>query len=271
MMMTSFIRVGLLAVATTALTLSAQAADMRAPVYKGPPPPSVVSAWTGCYVGGQVGAQWGEFTATVNYPSVPPVAASRNFEGDGTLIYGGQLGCNWQMANNFVLGVEADVVARSKGEFGGEVVRFVAPATDHFDAFGSFGTQSSVRLRIGTTFDRMLIYIAGGASWAKLSASHHLIRDGGPALVVDTGDRVSGWNIGIGGEFSVAPNWSMGLEYRYTDYGSHSFNVAAGTIGALTWIAHRGGIDDLRTQDIRLRVNYMFGMGPGPGPVRTRY
>lgn len=269
--MTNFVRVGFLAAATAALTLSAHAADMgRAPIYKGPPP-AVASMWNGCYIGGQLGGQWGEFTATVNYPSVPPVVGSRSFEGDGTLIYGAQVGCNWQVVSALVLGVEADMVARSRGEFGGEVVRFTAPATDHFDSFGSFGTQSSVRVRIGTTFDRMLIYIAGGASWAKLSASHQLVRDGGPALVVDTGTRVSGWNLGIGGEFSVAPNWTMGLEYRYTDYGSHGFNVAAGTIGALTWIAHSGGIDDLRTQDIRLRLNYMFGMGPGPGPVRSRY
>ena len=72
MTMTRFIRVGIAAAAAvTALTVTAQAADMR-PVYKAPPPVAVYS-WTGCYIGGQVGGQWARWTGAVNYPAGDPL------------------------------------------------------------------------------------------------------------------------------------------------------------------------------------------------------
>ena len=46
-----------------ALVSPALAADIRAPVYKAPPPPVVpVWSWTGCYVGGHVGGLWARQT-----------------------------------------------------------------------------------------------------------------------------------------------------------------------------------------------------------------
>ena len=43
-----------------ALVSPAIAADMRAPVYKVPPPVVPVWSWTGCYVGGHAGGLWAE-------------------------------------------------------------------------------------------------------------------------------------------------------------------------------------------------------------------
>src|SRR4051812_22713065 len=99
MAMTSFIRVGIAAAATTAIAFAftAQAADMRTPVYKAP---VFAYNWTGCYIGGQVGGQRGHLTGAVNYPGDAfghaAFTTARDFEGDGTFIYGGQVGCNWQ-------------------------------------------------------------------------------------------------------------------------------------------------------------------------------
>jgi len=254
------IRVGL-AAAAMALPLAAQAADMR--VVRKAPPPVAVYNWTGCYIGGQIGGQWGRWTADVNYPTVPPIVASRDFSGDGRFIYGGQIGCNFQPAGSaFVLGLEGDLVGVSRSDFGGEIFRFTVPATDHFNASGRFGTQGSLRARLGFAFDRMLIYVAGGATWADVSATHSIIRDGDGSATFSSSTTRSGWNIGVGGEYLIVNNFTIGLEYRYTDYGSFNFSIPAGTAGTLTWIAHTASADNLRTQDLRLRFNYLFNAGP---------
>lgn len=274
--MTTFTRIGIATLAgaaiTCAITCSAEAADLRRPVYKAAPPP--VYNWTGCYLGGQIGGQWGHFTGDVNYPGDifghPAIVASRDFNNDGNFLYGAQIGCNWQPnASGFLLGVEADVAGISRNDGNGvEIFRFAAPfTTDHLNTFDRFGTQASFRLRGGFTFNRMLLYIAGGVSWARLSATHSFIRDGDGSLVFDASADRTGWNIGAGIEYMVANCWTLGLEYRYTDYGSRDFTVPAGTAGTLSWTTFTVSADHLRTQDVRLRLNYLFNSGP----VMARY
>jgi outer membrane immunogenic protein len=231
------------------------------PIYKAPPPIPVFN-WSGCYFGGQIGGQWGEWTADVNYPATGAVA-SRELDGEGSFIYGGQIGCNWQpVGGSFVFGIEGDIVGRSRDEFRGEIYRFAAPTTDHFDASGRYGTQASLRLRLGFGFDRMLLYIAGGGTWAKLWASHFVHRDGVGFAQFDVDRRRSGWNVAVGGEYAFASNITVGLEYRYTDYGSFNYDIPAGTVGAFAWAAHTASVDDLSTSDLRLRLNYLFGGAP---------
>jgi outer membrane immunogenic protein len=268
-----FIRVGIAAAAATVLTtITAQAADMR-PVYKAAPPPAPIATWNGCYIGGQLGGQRAHFGANINYPGDAfghgPINVSRDFDGDGAFLLGGQIGCNWQpVGSSFVLGIEADVAGTNR-DVGGEIFRFPAPlTTDHFNTTDRFGTQAAVRLKGGFAFDRMLIYVAGGVSWANLSATHNFFRDGDGSLAFSTSATRNGWNIGGGFEYLFAGGFTMGLEYRYTDYGSLTHNIAAGTNGTLSWAAFTVAGNGLSTQDVRLRFNYMFGGGNG---VVARY
>jgi outer membrane immunogenic protein len=255
-------------VVAMAVPLAAQAADLRLkPVYKGPPA-AVVYNWTGCYVGGQFGAQWHSWTADVTFPAAAPtVIAERGFTSDGALLSGGQLGCNWQPAGGmFVAGVEADVAGVSGDGFGGQLFRFALPATDHFDATGRFGTQASLRLRLGLTFDRFMLYVASGVTWARLSASTLLVRDGVGAFESSVSNTRDGWNVGIGGEYAFANNVTLGLEYRFTDYGSLDYSVPAGTF-PFAFAAFSASAEHLRTQDLRVRFNYLFN----GAPVAARY
>src|SRR5262245_3726785 len=253
-----------LAVAAVTAPLAADAADIRAvrPVYKVPPPAAVYN-WTGCYFGAQVGGQWTKWRANVLYPSTAPVLqAAREFEDHGDFLYGGQVGCNWQPAgSSFVVGLEADIAGRSGDRFGGEGFRFAVRAPDHFDASGRIETQAALRLRLGLAFDRLLIYVAGGPSWADFSASTLLVRDGVGTFEASVRDTRNGWNVGIGGEYAFTNNFALGLEYRYTEYGSFNYNVGAGGF-PFAFAALTGGADRIRTQDIRLRFNYLFGSGP---------
>src|SRR5262245_28058391 len=54
--------------------------------------------WNGAYIGVNLGYQWGKVT---NWPNTNPSG----------VMGGGQIGYNWQIHPNWVLGVEADIQA----------------------------------------------------------------------------------------------------------------------------------------------------------------
>src|SRR5437763_14925698 len=78
---------------------SANAADLRAPVYKTPPPvaaPAPVFSWSGCFVGAHWGWGFGrkdvrESEFTTDFAR----AASGRIDTSGP-IFGGQVGCDYQ-------------------------------------------------------------------------------------------------------------------------------------------------------------------------------
>ncbi len=113
----------LLAASALALAVSAGsalAADL--PSKKAPmlmPPPPLPALWTGFYVGLNAGYTWGDSnTASIATSPVIPGAlpAVLSAFGSGLLstnndgfIGGGQIGYNYQFANSFVAGIEADI------------------------------------------------------------------------------------------------------------------------------------------------------------------
>ena len=90
---------------------TASAADIR-PVRKAPPPPApIVYSWSGIYVGGHIGHGWGRWSSRTRAGSATHVRSSgAKFRPDPRGWVGGaQLGFNWQLAPNWVVGVEADI------------------------------------------------------------------------------------------------------------------------------------------------------------------
>ena len=167
----------------------ALAADLPARVYN-PLPPAPFN-WSGCYLGGQIGAQSGRWTSGVNYTNpVAPASGSATSDSKGAFIGGAQVGCNYQpVASVFVIGVEGDVLG-AKNTASGEVFRYATTPTDHFDAGGKIGSQGSLRLRLGAAWDRLLAYVAGGATWASIDTTHTFVREGvGSALFQGSATR----------------------------------------------------------------------------------
>jgi opacity protein-like surface antigen len=158
-------------------------------------------------------------------------------------------------------GVEGDILGLSHRDGGGEIYRFTVLPSDHFNTTDRSSTQGSVRLRLGFAVDRTLWYIAGGWTRARLDVTRSFVRDGDGSLTFDSSTTRDGWNIGAGAEYALVNNWTLGLEYRYTDYGSFSRSVPGGTAGTLAWSAFTVSADNLHTSDVRLRLNYLFG-GP---------
>ena len=85
------------------LAVKARPMAVAAPVY----------SWTGCYVGAHVGWGRGRHNHTHSVASFSgggggAFAASGRVDSSGGL-FGGQVGCNYQFASNWVVGIQGDV------------------------------------------------------------------------------------------------------------------------------------------------------------------
>ncbi len=178
--------------------------------------------WTGFYLGPQVGCGWSGFSLS---PSLSVDAASEftglQSNGSGCFV-GGQLGYNYQLANNFVAGIEADAaLAQITGQ---GALREGVAVTVYRQKIKDFGT---VRGRLGYAYGQALPYLTGGWAWARNSLN--IVEDAG-ANTTDT-KMPSGWTLGGGLEYTITPKWSVKGEYLYADLGGRRYTVLADSDG----------------------------------------
>ena len=188
-------------------------------VYKAPPLAQTFN-WTGFYVGAHIGGGWGS----------ADWSGSSSVKNDG-VIGGGQIGYNWQVAPNWVLGLEGDISGSGmKGNTG-----CYAAATCSND----INWLATVTGRFGYSFDRALIYAKGGLALAGQD-----VNNTAPGLITSSSDTRTGWTVGGGLEYAFAPAWSAKIEYNYMDFGTKTIglNDVGQTVNAL-----------------KIGVNYRFG------------
>jgi outer membrane immunogenic protein len=265
---------------------AASAADL--PMYtKAAPVVAPVVNWTGLYIGGNVGGEWGRFNdplavggvtaggITAIPETIPSNSDNSSFTG------GGQIGYRWQLPTNWVVGVEGDfnwvelknTQTLAIGQFPPGNITLV-PGDMH-----SVKTnwESSIRGNIGYAWGSVLAYVTGGVAFANVQASSNFIAtpSGGFLFPASGGSQtktLTGGTVGVGIAYSLTKNWDIGAEYRYTKYDGSDF--AIGTVAA---IGGPGGVFffvpatshvDLSTNEIRFRADYRFDWA---GPAATRY
>jgi outer membrane immunogenic protein len=250
------------ALALALLSTSALAADLPSrrapPVYI--PPPIPVFTWTGFYIGGQVGYEFGRQTAnarsTLTGGGLASVGTSPsgviggahigyNFSSQGLPLFGSALGTGG------VIGIEGDVDGTS------------AKSSYAYNPFLSANYREnimgSVRGRLGYAVDRALFYATGGVAFGGFKNNYYsLVATDSPSST-----RV-GYTVGGGVEYAFTNNWSVRVEYRYTDFGKYTDTLTATTAGGVG-VTHR--ITDNRVQ---AGFSYKFDM-PGAAPVVARY
>jgi outer membrane immunogenic protein len=254
----------------------AAAADLP---LKARPMPVAVAAynWTGCYVGGNIGGKWAREGDAVNIAAATgPGGASPASSLDlgtatpSTFIGGGQIGCNWQ-SGHLVLGIEGDADAQHYGRtttLVGFPANLFVPG-DTFDLRSDW--QASVRGRIGYAWDRTLLYVTGGVAFTDLRANTNWVPGvfGGFAfpgtMASQTKDLVGG-TVGVGVEQAITDNFTVGVEGRYTWYGSQTFDagqLATSTLrGTLFTFAPTTRDVRLETAEVLLKANWKFNSGP---------
>ncbi len=132
-------------------------------------------SWTGCYAGGNIGWGWGRETVsipnlgeTTGVPALAGVSLGPVTGDTKGFLGGGQVGCNFQFAPNWVIGFEGDgEAAKIKGDVT-ETVSLTnpVPVTGTGTASAQTDWIAGATGRLGWTWDRAMLYAKGGAAWA---------------------------------------------------------------------------------------------------------
>ena len=261
----------------------ATAADL--PV-KAPAPVVAVSSWTGLYIGGEIGAQWGDAKWTTTCLGFSGVLCSANgvpiaptpFFVDATSPHtfnplaarlGTYVGYNWQFAPNWLVGVEGDIAFAWQdgnkesvlgvvgcGTFCG--FRATGPGIDRTEVHMQWDSALRVRLGYLATPD-FLLYVAGGAAFQAVGMNVRCTTAGNWCIAnrsVTNTDILPGWTVGGGLEYKYMRNWIFRAEYRYSEFNRFNtvlFPATADDVFANTkW----------RTQIATFGVSYLFNSGP---------
>ena len=225
------------------------------------PAKSSPASWTGVYLGGHIGYAWGTSNWAASTAAAPAQAFASgslnlaqpidNFKESGSFFEGVQIGYNYKLQNNFVVGAEADATfpvypEPLTGRTIGGVTTLASPLgpESYLDTVLASGT---FRGRIGYAPGRWLLYAAGGAAWTYDQRTLTQLATG---LSEDKNQVRWGWAAGAGIEAPLIPHWTARLEYLYTDYGNSSVTFPA---------AGQRFASDFSVQEVRLGLNYQLG------------
>ena len=185
-------------------------------------------SWTGCYMGGTLGG------AFANKDITDPVAlvqesfapgstvgiTTANLSPNGAII-GGQIGCDYQFANNAVIGIEgfaagstmkaSSAVPLQQGD-----IASVQATTDFL---------TSVTGRLGYAFDHVLLYGRGGVAMAADKYEVTGSFAGTPYSFTGLENRI-GWVAGAVVEWAFSPHWSVNVEYDYYGFGTKTVTMS---------------------------------------------
>ncbi|MBI5321408.1 outer membrane beta-barrel protein [Bradyrhizobium sp.] len=239
--------------AASAADMAVKARPMVAPV--------PVFSWTGCYIGGHAG--WAGVRSDWAY-TVPNTTQIFNQEPSADRgVVGGQVGCNYQV-NRFVVGGEVDGTWIDVNHYGimdsinrDEILR------TRYDALGS----ARVRLGFAAT-DRLLLYVTGGAAFARITNSYENYTAANLAVLTDIASVTSsniGWVAGGGVQYALTDNWILGGEGLYYEFKQ---NLPIGQLLPNLFPADRNWNITNSAVVGRIRLDYKFG---GPAAVVAKY
>jgi outer membrane immunogenic protein len=246
---------------TLLLGATAGAADLRrpAPVKAPAPPPVAVYNWTGCYVGAGGGyGMWNQKNVLLIDGSPASLETTNGGQGwFGTV----QVGCDYQLSGNWVVGAFAD------SDFGN--IKVDATPGPNVVAREKLKWSWAAGGRLGyVVLPNLLAYASGGFTQAHFDAAQMFqASDGAPRGFHFNAHTYSGWFLGTGYEYGL--QWLPGL-FLKTEYRYAKFRVAN-----LPWVSDPPGVPinfstQARTseQTIRTELVWRFNVG---GPVVARY
>ena len=198
-------------------SVGALAADLpQRPVYKAPvmvvPPP----AWTGCYIGGNIGGAFGDASASSTGGTV---------SGDGSgFAGGGQVGCDYQFSGGWVIGLRDMFDGTSNKKSG----TFPAAAFGGASAVANFNNQwfDTLTGRLLNRDAELVALLSGRCRLGPYEYKRYRWR----VQFGQTSNTRTGWTIGGGAEWMFAPHWSAFLEGNYMDFGSTDGSVTTGGV-----------------------------------------
>jgi opacity protein-like surface antigen len=223
------------AIAMPGIAGSAIAADLGTPLKAAPAP---AFSWSSCYFGMHAGGAFAsksmtdpvalaESDAASQGAILPPLTAVTTAKvSPNGVVVGGQLGCDYQFAPHWVVGIEgmasgSDLLgATSVGLPGGNV-------GDSASVSSRTTFLSSVTGRLGYAIDHTLFYGKAGVAWADNRYDVTGSLAGNP-IALEGFDTRTGWTAGAGAEWAFARHWSINIEYDYYSFGTRTAVLSDG-------------------------------------------
>jgi outer membrane immunogenic protein len=239
----------------TLIGTPALAADM--PVKAAPMvAPVAASNWTGCYIGLNTGGAWANkdatWTSDTGTPLVPPIQLG-SLTANGW-AYGGQIGCDYQFSNNWVVGIRGMWDGSNmKGSNLLPLPNFGnAPGELNNASVRSFGTLTG---RLGFLVSpAVMLYGLGGIAWVQ---DHYFVTTPSLGEILSGDQSRTGYDIGIGLAWMFAPNWDLWVEYDHMGFGTRTVTLIGEGIAA----GSTAGVDEKQNVDnVLVGVDYRFAM-----------
>ncbi|WP_211826690.1 outer membrane protein [Kistimonas asteriae] len=176
----------------------------------------------------------------------------------GNDISGG-INIGWNYAwDNFIFGIEADYLhANKKLKIHSGDIFYITQPADTFRTTSQINIKDtfSLRPKVGYMWGGSLVYITGGVSLAKLEHSFNFSETFENQLSSAKKSKTQiGWTIGAGMEHAINNNWSVKLEYLYTEF--DDLKTSSPLSGYPDQI-----IDNkvsVKMSDFRVGINYRF-------------
>jgi outer membrane immunogenic protein len=208
-----------LAVAAAAAPALAQSAD--------------TTYFNGPFIGGSIGWQQDRQKFYVSDPSANPGQVSND---SSAFAYGGQIGYDFNIGNQFVVGAEASISGRTgSGNF-----------TDPFGGGYSLSVGRTIDLTARAGYlvaPQSLVYVRGG-----YANSEFTITD---ATASESQTR-DGYTLGIGFEQAIMKNVSARVEYDWSDFGN------SGNPGYVTDTGNTAASSSYTRHNLMVGVNFRF-------------
>jgi len=177
-----------------------------------------LNSWTGYYAGVNAGLTSNNSKLRSHHLGFLNPSGNCNASSDfSTFLSGIQLGYMYQLPNDFVSGLEANVTVNTHQKNKLTCRSLFNP--NLYDRFWFKNeVQTSIKGRFGHTINWhekiLLAYLTAGVSFANLGLSYK--NEGGDHY--STNNTRSGWLIGAGLEWAYKKNWSLRAEYSYGYY-----------------------------------------------------
>jgi outer membrane immunogenic protein len=229
--------------------------------------PLVTYAWTGPYVGANVGYSFGDDpvsqvqTVGGAFPATIPSTANTTVTPNG-LIGGAQIGYNWQGGRNWLVGVEADFQGSSQTDTAcaplvcfnqttpaGTSSNFIT-VQQQLDYFGT------LRGRLGAVNNNILYYATGGAAFGHVKETVAVNSSlSAPPIFASNGSTADlvGFAVGGGIEAAMWGGWTGKVEYLFMNLGNISNTVDISSPGTPATIATSSSVRD---HIVRIGANY---------------
>ncbi|WP_336278995.1 outer membrane protein [Bartonella sp. CB175] len=259
----------------------AQAADITVPEHLVPVVVTPSFSWTGWYLGGQLGGFSSKTTLSYlkNENTEKWDSAKKEIVPKPSGIIGGiYVGSNIDIDNNFIIGVDTDIMWSDKKDTkninlvevnqknqkklvraddnaelevkpqNGDPVPLPLGMIHHTLKQKWFG---ATRVRVGFVSDRMMPYIAGGVAYTHLQSIYGVESDAVNRAadfsdtLYDEKKTMVGYTVGGGVDFAMTDSVILRAEYRYSDFGKKKFSHEKMKIG-------------YKTNDFRIGVAYKF-------------